>query len=106
MSRYSREQPHSQKAAETDERFKGRHSDSYGSSTGPQRLGIRNMTPEIMKYFQYDHLVEGSPMREISRHFCELAYVVLKIVPDCSQRDAALDKLLTAKDCAVRASLP
>ena len=62
-------------------------------------------SPEILKYFQYEHLREG-PMQETSKYFCELAHVVCKLIPQCDERDAALRHLLQAKDAAVRAALP
>lgn len=55
---------------------------------------------EKLKYFEYKHLPEH--LQEVSRSFCELAHKIVDTLPRCSQRTIALQKLLEAKDCAVR----
>ena len=63
------------------------------------KLYMYNEFEEIYKYFKYDHLPEK--LQKISKPFCELADVVMEL-PDCDQKLFALQKLLEAKDCAVR----
>lgn len=58
----------------------------------------------IMRFFHYAHLPDG--LREISKHFAELALMMVNTLPPSAERTAGLRKLLEAKDCAVRASLP
>jgi hypothetical protein len=59
---------------------------------------------EMLKYFAFSHLPEG-PMRETSRGFCHLAYMVVRTVPRSPERTVALRKLLEGKDAAVRAAM-
>lgn len=59
---------------------------------------------ELLKYFAFAHLPEG-PMRETSRMFCHLAYMVVRTVPRTAERTVALRKLLEGKDAAVRAAM-
>ena len=56
-----------------------------------------------MQFFNYAHLPEA--MQAVSRPFAELAYDMIRILPDNEQRSIMLQKLLEAKDCAVRASI-
>jgi hypothetical protein len=58
----------------------------------------------IMRFFHYAHLPDA--LREVSKPFAELALVMVKTLPRNAERAAGLRKLLEAKDCAVRASLP
>ncbi len=60
----------------------------------------------IMRYFEYAHLPEH--LQRISKEFHTLAWFIHGSVPDfdIAERVTALRKLLEAKDCAVRASLP
>jgi len=59
-------------------------------------------TAQTLAYFTYDHLPES--LQVISRPFCELAQHVADTVQG-PQATIALQKLLEAKDCAVRAAL-
>lgn len=59
---------------------------------------------EMLKYFAFSHLPEG-PMRETSRLFCHVAYMVVRTVPRSPERTVALRKLLEGKDAAVRAAM-
>lgn len=69
---------------------------------------MSNPTPSqmypILRYFDFDHLPE--PQREISRQFYFLAHKMVADLTWCPETSTALRKLLEAKDCAVRASLP
>lgn len=58
----------------------------------------------MLKYFSYEHLRE--PLRSVSKPFYELAETIAATLPSNAQRDLALQKLVEAKDCAVRAALP
>lgn len=66
-------------------------------------LNIEHMYP-ILRYFECDHLPE--PLREVSRQFHQLAYEMADLLPYNPETSTCLRKLLEAKDCAVRASLP
>lgn len=59
---------------------------------------------QVLKYFAYSHLPEN--LREKSQPFHDLALQVAGWNPDSPETTVALRKLLEAKDCAVRASLP
>jgi hypothetical protein len=56
-----------------------------------------------LQFFAYEHLPPD--LREVSKPFGELAMFIDKNLPINSQKWAALQKLLEAKDCAVRAKL-
>lgn len=59
-------------------------------------------TEKTLSYFTFEHLPED--LQAISKPFCELAQHVAATV-DGPQATIALQKLLEAKDCAVRAAL-
>lgn len=69
-------------------------------------------TENLLRFFEYEHL--PAPQREISKHFHKLAHDLASGMPtanlgfelDGPELTVALRKLLEAKDCAVRASLP
>lgn len=54
---------------------------------------------KMLKYFEYRHLPEH--LQEVSKQFYWLATTV-SALPEGRARDMALDKLLEAKDAAVR----
>ena len=58
---------------------------------------------EMLQWFAFSHLPEG-PMRETSRMFCHLAFMVVRTIPRSPERTVALRKLLEGKDAAVRAA--
>jgi hypothetical protein len=58
----------------------------------------------ILRYFKYDHLPEE--LQEISRICSSTAVMMDALLPDSAEKSAGLRKLLEAKDCFVRASLP
>jgi hypothetical protein len=62
------------------------------------------MNNPIMRYFAYSHLPEK--LREVSKPFADLAVKIDSNIPDSAEKSAGLRKLLEAKDCIVRASLP
>jgi hypothetical protein len=57
----------------------------------------------MLKFFKYQHL--KPELQTISRPFCELAEAIAEGLPPNDQRHIALQKLLEAKDAAVRATL-
>lgn len=62
------------------------------------------MSPDrVQKFFSYQHLPIA--LQEVSIGFNTLAYWMLDNLQDNEQRMHALQKLLEAKDCAVRAKL-
>ena len=58
----------------------------------------------ILRFFHYKHL--PPVLREVSAPFCQQARGMIDQLPRNAERTVALRKLLEAKDCAVRASLP
>lgn len=58
------------------------------------------MKEHIEQFFSYAHLPPD--LQEVSRPFCEMADVILKL-PRNPERTVALRKLLESKDAAVRA---
>lgn len=61
------------------------------------------MENELLKFFRYTHLPEK--LQNISRHYYEIAFKLINILPDNAERSTALRKLLESKDCAVRSML-
>jgi hypothetical protein len=62
------------------------------------------MNNVIMKYFAYEHLPPH--LQAISKPIGDLATKMNETIPDGPEKSAGLRKLLEAKDCLVRASLP
>lgn len=63
-------------------------------------------TDQVMRYFDYRHLPDG-PLRDTSQACWALASDMVRNLPDGgAELTAGLRKLLEAKDCFVRASLP
>ena len=60
----------------------------------------------LLGYFSYEHLPAGSPMRETSAICADVAHTMVNHLPENPELTAGLRKLLEAKDCFVRASLP
>lgn len=62
-----------------------------------------SQSDRLMRYFDFLHLpVE---LQHVSRHFYTLAEIVCNTVPDGPEKMVCLQKLLEAKDAAVRAAL-
>lgn len=61
-------------------------------------------TDPIVKFFSFGHLPPH--LRDASRPFAELAQWLVMTFPRNAERTTALRKLLEAKDCAVRSTLP
>lgn len=59
---------------------------------------------QIMRYFSSKHL--PAHLRLVAMPIEELARAVDRELPDGAEKSAGLRKLLEAKDCFVRASLP
>lgn len=60
---------------------------------------------KIIQFFRYEHLPEDLAASAVSKTFCDLAESVDMCLPDNIEKQAALRKLLEAKDCAVRATI-
>lgn len=58
----------------------------------------------ILRFFAYDHL--PIPQREISKVLADAAAVLDESIAESAEKSAGMRKLLEAKDCFVRASLP
>lgn len=58
----------------------------------------------IMRFFEYEHL--KGELREVSAMFATVARQMHDTLPRSAEKSAGLRKLLEAKDCFVRASLP
>lgn len=56
-----------------------------------------------LQFFEYRHLPEH--LQEVSKLFSDLAWKMNKVLPLDSETNRAFDKLLEAKDCAVRSML-
>lgn len=65
---------------------------------------IASSITHTLRYFTYEHLPED--LQAVSKGFSELAYKVVKQAPQNYQTVVSLQKLLEAKDAAVRAMLP
>jgi len=61
------------------------------------------MTPAIMQWFSYEHLPDF--LQKVSAPFGDVAKWLIEEMPDNEQRAVALQKLLEAKDAAVRSRL-
>lgn len=57
----------------------------------------------LLKFFQWEHL--PTHLQRFSQPFQQLALAMDSALPDGSQKDAGMQKLLEAKDCFVRARL-
>jgi len=57
----------------------------------------------VLQFFTYEHLPEH--LQKVSKPFCELAGIIVATLPSNPERTKALNKLLEAKDAAVRALL-
>lgn len=57
----------------------------------------------MLRWFRYEHLPEH--LRVTSKRFSELAWDLVRSLPQGSERRQALRKLLESKDCAVRAKI-
>ncbi len=63
------------------------------------------MGTQDLSHFRYDHLPEE--LQEVSKPFSDLAHRLVESVPPrTDQLEVALQKLLEAKDAAVRAHIP
>jgi len=58
----------------------------------------------ILQYFEYAHLPPA--LQSVSKPICDIAHQYDDMLPDGPEKSAGLRKLLEAKDCLVRASLP
>lgn len=63
-------------------------------------------TEALLGYFDYHHLPADSPMRKVSMICYDVAHTMAANVGEGPELTAGLRKLLEAKDCFVRASLP
>lgn len=61
------------------------------------------MNNEIIQFFEYKHLPPH--LQEVSKPFGDMAQKLDAELPNNSEKTCMLQKLLEAKDCAVRAVL-
>jgi hypothetical protein len=66
-------------------------------------MTVSELPEPTLQFFAYTHLPQY--LQETSREFCDLAQWVIKNLPANEQRHLALQRLLEAKDCAVRAKV-
>jgi ferritin-like protein len=59
------------------------------------------MNDHVLQFFEFAHLPEA--LRDISRPFHTMAHELVSKLPQNPERTKMLNKLLEAKDCAVRA---
>lgn len=57
-----------------------------------------------LSWFNYSHLPDR--LQPVSRKFSHVALWIARNLPEGTETDMALRKLLEAKDCAVRAKFP
>lgn len=70
-----------------------------------QAVGTAARQPNsLLRFFTFEHLPPR--LQEVSRPIGELARQMDASLPDGAEKTAGLRKLLEAKDCFVRASLP
>lgn len=62
------------------------------------------MPSTTIQFFEFDHLPEE--LQKVARPVCLLADWIEENVPDGPEKSAGMRKLLEAKDCFVRATLP
>lgn len=73
-----------------------------GGALSPIRVPTKGTEPDhVEQFFSFEHL--PATLREVSRPFCELARRVIESLPANPERTKSLDRLLEAKDAAVRA---
>lgn len=71
----------------------------------PYQFTIRQIQEQpILYFFHYAHL--PAQLQVVSKQFFELALFIIQNTGRSAEQTAALRKLLEAKDCAVRATLP
>lgn len=58
----------------------------------------------ILRFFEYDHLPQE--LQRISMDFRDTAWNLARELAYCAETSTGLRKLLEAKDCFVRASIP
>lgn len=69
-------------------------------------LDLTSRHPEVARlhgYFTYSHL--PPLLQGVSRHFADLADILVRVLPDSPELTVCLRKLLESKDCAVRTAL-
>ncbi len=62
------------------------------------------MPSTTIQFFKYDHL--PARLQEVVKPIAELAHLMEDTLPDGAEKSAGMRKLLEAKDCFVRATLP
>lgn len=72
-----------------------------GETTEPLAAFVDVGAEPIMQFFAYDHLPPH--LQAVSRHFGQLAQLIVATLPRNAERTVALRKLLEAKDAGVRA---
>jgi hypothetical protein len=80
----------------------GTRSLEVGETTEPLATTVDVVEP-IMQFFAYDHL--PATLQTVSKHFGQLAQLIVTTLPRNAERTVALRKLLEAKDAGVRAIL-
>lgn len=58
---------------------------------------------DAIQYFDYRHL--PPKLQDVSKAFSDIAHHLEHTLANCPQKDICMQKLLEAKDCAVRATL-
>ena len=73
-------------------------------SVAVQPANLHPSVISILKFFDYAHL--PIKLQDVSLGCCELAQKMAHSLPQNAELTTGLRKLLEAKDCFVRASLP
>lgn len=71
---------------------------------GDWEIKMENEKHPSLQFFKFAHLPEN--LRQYSKPFSDLAVWMNHNLPDGHEKDKAFDKLLEAKDAAVRANIP
>ncbi len=75
-----------------------------GALTAPMFTSEEIRQDDVLQYFGYTHLTNEA-LQAASEPFARMARDIIDHLPRCPQRTLALNRLVEAKDCAVRAAM-
>ena len=73
------------------------------AASAARRIAEALAREPLLRWFSYSHLPEA--LQRFSKPFSDLAHLLCDILPANPQRTIMLNKLVEAKDCAVRSNL-
>ncbi len=74
---------------------------TYDNTDAVETTPYHRAVSDVLQHFEYEHLPE--PLRSVSHTCSDLAHMMVKSIADDPELTRGLHKLLTAKDCFVRA---